>query len=373
MGRLIEGFWDCHYCDKIGIRGGIRECPNCGKARDENTTFYLNKRNMSYVPKEKTIYINKNPDWVCNYCNQLNSDNFCSCTSCSAPRTDENLNYFENRDKQNKKDEENYSQFDDTTKAFESLSDLSNTFSNISYNEHSLSFRDFFTSHISNILIALFSILAIAGLIFIFIPKPQQLTVQNFSWQRSIEIERYQTVKESDWNLPAGARLLYAQEEFSHYEEVLDHYETKTREVAKERLVGYEEYVSGYRDLGNGYFEEIISSSPVYETYYETETYEEPVYRNEAVFRTKYYYEIDKWLFERSVKTSGKDKEPYWGEVNLASDERVSSERENYYISALNKKGKEKSITLSYEDWNSLEIGENVTLKISFGYGEIVE
>ena len=223
------------------------------------------------------------------------------------------------------------------------------------------------------ILITLFSLIGIAALIFLFIPKPQEITVQGLSWQRSIDIERYQTVEESNWSLPTGARLLYSQEEFSHYEQVFDHYETKTREVSKERVIGYEEYVSGYRDLGNGYFEEITSSRPIYETYYETETYDEPVYRDEAVYRTKYYYEIDKWLYERSVKTSGKDKNPYWGEVKLSSDERISSKRETYSIIGLNKKGKEKSITLSYEDWNSLKVGETVTLNVSFGYGEIVE
>lgn len=193
------------------------------------------------------------------------------------------------------------------------------------------------------------------------------------SWERSIDIERYQTVDESGWSLPVGARLHYSQEEFSHYEQVLDHYETKTRQVAKERISGYEEYVTGYRDLGNGYFEETTSSRPIYETYYETETYEEPVYRDEAVYRTKYYYEIDKWLYERSVKTNGTDKEPYWGEVNLNSDERVSSERENYTILGLNKKEKEQSISLSYKDWNSLEVGQTVKLKVSLGYGTIVE
>lgn len=163
------------------------------------------------------------------------------------------------------------------------------------------------------------------------------------SWQRSIDIERYQTVEESDWYLPSGARLQYSQKEFSHYEQVLDHYETKTKKVAHERILGYEDYVSGYRDLGNGYFEEIVSSRPVYETYYEDETYQEPVYRDEPVYRTKYY------------------------------DEKVSIRSEKYYITGLNKKNKSSNILLSFEDWNSVEVGQTVKLKVSLGYGEIVE
>ena len=125
--------------------------------------------------------------------------------------------------------------------------------------------------------------------------------------------------------------------------------------------------------IDKDYVEEITDDVPVYRTEYYTDTEERPVYRQEPVYKTKYYYEIDKWLYERSVKTSGKDKNPYWGEVILASDERISSKRDNYSILGFNKKQKEKSITLSYEDWNSLNVGETVTLKVSFGYGEIVE
>ena len=162
--------------------------------------------------------------------------------------------------------------------------------------------------------------------------------------------------------------------EYSHSEQVLDHYETKTRQVEKQRISGYESYVSGYRDLGNGYFEEIISERPIYETYYETETYEEPVYRSEPIYRTKYYYEIDKWLYERSVTTSGTDKSPYWGETNLSSDERTSSQSEKYMVKGIDLKTDESiSFSLSFEEWSSLDIGQNLHIKISFGHGEIIE
>ena len=154
----------------------------------------------------------------------------------------------------------------------------------------------------------------------------------------------------------------------------MDHYETKTRQVAKQRLAGYETYVSGYRDLGNGYFEEITSKRPIYETYYETETYQEPVYRNEPVYATKYYYEIDKWLYERTVSTSGKDKNPYWGEPNLCDNERVSNKTEKYYIMGLNSKGKERKVSLDYALWKDLNLNQKVKMRISIlGDGELIE
>lgn len=359
MGKIIEGFWNCSYCGKMKIGGGTKKCPNCGKIRDENTIFDFDRNKINYVSDEKAAKINRNPDWVCDYCNQLNSDDDANCIGCGSPRTTKNLNYFENRKKKEKQllekteYEENFKASNSTNKDF--------------------AFKEFFFLHMYHILIALVTLVGIAGLIFLFTPKEQELTVTEMSWQRSIDIERYQTVDESNWSLPSGARLHYSKEEFSHYEQVLDHYDTKTRQVLRERISGYEEYVSGYKDLGNGYFEEITSTRPIYETYYETETYEDPVYRDEAVYRTKYYYEIDKWLYERSVKTSGIDKSPYWGDVFLDSDERVSNKTETYSIIGLNQKEEEKSLSLSYDDWNSLEIGQTVKLKVSLGYGKIVE
>lgn len=380
MGKLVEGFWDCNYCGTTQIRGSIRECSNCGKARDENTVFYLNKKNIQYVPKAKADKINRNPDWLCKYCGQLSSDNNSSCISCGALRTSENLNYFENNALKELEEEKKIREKLDIEEDFKEnfsydsiceKNDANTQKNNI--NEKSSSFKNFLSANILAILITIFTLLGFAGFIFLLIPKTQQVTIQELSWQRSIDIQRYQTVQENDWILPSDARLLYYQEEFSHYEDVLDHYDTETRQVAYERIVGYEEYVTGYNDLGNGYFEEVTASRPIYETYYETETYQVPVYTQEAVYRTKYYYEIDKWLYERSVTTTGTDKNPYWGEVSLASDERISSESESYSILGINQKGDEVSIYISYEDWILLEIGQTVNLKVSLGHGEIVE
>lgn len=223
-------------------------------------------------------------------------------------------------------------------------------------------------------LIGLFSLLAVIGIIYLFVPKNKEITITDISWERTVEVQRYQTVDESDWYLPSDARLKYSRQEFSHYQQVLDHYETKTRQVAKERITGYEEYVVSIEDLGNGYFEETTDTRPVYETYYETETYEDPVYRDEPVYRTKYYYEIDKWLYERTERSSGSDKKVYWPETTLASDERISSKNERYHVTGIDKKGREKSYSMSYEEWNSIKVNQTVKLQVSaFGDATLVK
>lgn len=382
MGRILEGFWDCKYCGTKRIGGSLRQCPNCGKARGDDTTFYLDTTKSRYVPEEQAAKINKNPDWICNYCGQLNSDDDDSCVFCGAPRTAENLNYFENKEKQRettKPKNEDYTPA--SSSSARDYSTSSHSYSDYSSRDYSSGIKSvfsgisgFFAETWKAMLIILLIAVSIFSVFWLLRPKEYDITVNELSWERCINVERYQTVEESDWYLPSGGRLLYTREEYSHSEQVLDHYETKTRQVAKERISGYETYVSGYRDLGNGYFEEITSERPIYETYYETETYQEPVYRSEPVYRTKYYYEIDKWLYERSVKTSGTNNSPYWGDPNLASDERTSTQSETYMVKGIDIKTEETiSFSLSLEDWSSLNVGQNLQVKITLGHGEILE
>ena len=41
MGKLVEGLWNCPFCDNKRIRAGQKTCPNCGHPQDENTKFYM--------------------------------------------------------------------------------------------------------------------------------------------------------------------------------------------------------------------------------------------------------------------------------------------------------------------------------------------
>lgn len=382
MGRkLIEGFWDCKYCDTKRIRGNLRNCPNCGKARDTSTRFYLDASEKHYVPEEAAAKINRNPDWICVYCKQLNSDDNETCVYCGAPRASENLNYFQNKEKSDSKaepvsdDSDDSDSFEEHTTS-EHVRSSENTESSDEIKNFSITekFKNFnFSAIWKPALIFLAILISFIGIFQLVKPKEYELTIDSLPWSRNIDIEQYKTVEESDWKLPQNARLLYTRQEYSHSEPVIDHYETRTREVTKKRVSGSESYVSGYNDLGNGYFEEVTSERPTYEHYSETETYKEPVYRDEPVYETKYYYEIDKWLYERSVETNGNNTTPYWGKTNLESDERISSNSEHYLVKGTeSKKGKEISFSLPFEEWSKLETGQTVKVKITLGQGKIL-
>jgi len=205
----------------------------------------------------------------------------------------------------------------------------------------------------------------------IFIPKEKTLTVTGVEWKREIQVEEYRTVEESDWSVPAGGRVLYTQWEFHHYESVYDHTEIKTRQVPRTVLVGYDTSYS-YVDLGNGYFEEVEHSTPVYETQMETETYSEDVYRDEPVYATRYYYEIERWLYAYSSISEGTDQQPYWNSPELGAYEREAGKFEWYWFYGLDKKEKELKVSLSKEDWDTLTIGKTVKVSVNaLGFGTL--
>ena len=374
MGRLIKMEWDCPFCGTKGISGPLRECPNCGRPMGKDLKYHLpSDIKSNYVPDEEAIHINRKPHWRCNFCDSYNSDNDSVCVSCGAPRTNESKNYFEI---QEEKATETKTFSYDTDSHYSNSSYYSGTSNNSSSSKnnalkkhlHRLTSR----FNLQIVLVILLSILGFSGLVYALIPKEKNMQVTDLSWERSISVERFQTVDESGWSLPSGARLHYTQDEIYGYDEVVDHYETKTRTVSEEVLDGYEEVVTGYRDLGNGYAEEITSQVPIYRTEYYEEEYEEPVYIRVPIYETKYYYEIDKWVYERSVETSGTTNAPYWGKVTLADDERTGSKIEHYYVTGLIKE-KERTYTFSFDDWSSISIGDEISFNESFGYGTLIE
>ena len=380
MGRLIEGLWDCEYCDTKAIKGRHRECPNCGKVRDANTKFYLPK-SRNYVPESEAKSINRNPDWVCEYCGeQLNSDNDKFCKSCGSPRENEGSNYFEYREKKKAKKKNLYDNGNENVLAEEretagdnqKIAKTSDYQGFNSYAKNKKGSNGFINWKV--IISILLCVVTIAGLVYLFIPKEKEVTILELGWERTIAIEEYKTFDESSWTLPAGARLKYSQSEFHHYDKVLDHYETKTRQVQKERIVGYEEYVAGVKDLGNGYFEEITATRPIYETYYENEEYQEAVYIDVPIYQTKYYYEIDRWIHVRDIKTSEMNKEPYWGEFILKDNERKGRKNEVYLAKTIDRNGKQYTMYFDYLVWNELNTNQIVKVKADvFGNAKLSE
>ena len=360
MGRIIEGVWDCVYCGATKVRGRLRECPQCGHPRDENVEFYMDNPQNYVLDEALAEKARQGPDWVCQFCDCLNSATVSVCEGCGSARDAETKDYFENlQERQEKQDREEEMQTvgDDSEQV-------------IGYQlEPPIIEKADKRKHL-NLgkamkigVVALLVVALIAGMVMLFTPREVTGTIVDMKWSRSVEIEEYKTVRESGWSVPSGGREVSWSEEIHHYNSVISHYETKTRTYTEQVLDHYEEYVSGYRDLGNGYFEEITSQRPVYRTETRTETYEEPVYVQVPVYETKYVYDIEKWVHQTNKRTEGNDKNPYWSDYKCKANERIGSKTETYIVVVKDNDEKIKEYTLKFDEWNSLSIGKEVRLK----------
>lgn len=373
MGRIIEGVWDCRYCGAKKVRGGLRECPQCGHPRDEGITFYIDNPQNYVYDEEKAAKARRGPDWACPACNCFNSADSTVCMGCGTPRDSESKDYFQKQEALHAAEQRIYQREEQAWQAYHPEYTPPEREPETTYTplkpKKKISWRKILIPTISVLLM----LALIVGLVSCLIPHEVSGTVMEMEWSRSVEIEEYKTVRESGWSIPSGGRKISQSEEIHHYDQVLDHYETKTRTHTEQVLDHYEEYVSGYRDLGNGHFEEITSQRPVYRTETRTETYQEPVYKQVPVYQTKYVYDIDKWVHKSYEKTSGHDKAPYWSDYTCKSKEREGTRSETYSITVQDEKGKTKDYTLSFEQWNTLSNGQTVHMKANaFGVAELV-
>lgn len=377
MDRHIWGYWDCPACGSKKIRADNKSCPNCATPVPPDCKFYIaQSEGVEYVAEEQK---ETEANWICEYCDSQNSMNTDTCIHCGSPRTDAHRDYFGERDfgrpdYEAQIPDENL--LEESSENSETAELPSEPVSDYIPPENRRTFWDEIPSnrkrqlkqHLKVTLI-LFTVLTV---IFAFIAPivPTSAEVTGYEWERSISLEEYKNVDENGWILPQEANLHYTREEIKEYVQVLDHYETKTRQVSRQVQDGYD---TTYQDLGNGQFKEV--KTPRYKTVWETETYEEPVYRREPVYATKYYYDIDKWVKIKPIETMGIEHEAFWGAkdgeyptrvVNPRyGDKRECGRTEKYWIVLKTKKGKKDKRKVDYTQWSNTQIGDIINRKVS--------
>ncbi len=404
----VYTYWRCPYCKGI-VHGKERSCPNCGSAIPNNVKYMMPDnpevmraikngeilmRDEAHTLRTEEGYVaeivdkedeNEDPNWLCEFCGYQNPSDATSCKGCGAPRGDKT--YFdakseeeEKRDrhkrtygkfdatpmKENKDDDyEKYQEYvEEEEKQRDAKERLAEYKLRTRRNERQNEQNEELEKTIRHgFLICIGVLLFIAIMIWLYTPVTRQAFVESFRWTRSISVDEYKKCRESDWSLPSGATLVSTAEEVHHYEQVFDHYETKTKQVPYQVLDGYD---TSFRDLGNGRSE--VIKTPRYRTEYKTETYQEAVYRQEPVYRTKYYYDIGRWKKIDSLDTRGNGQEPYWAETSLPTsvsspsfgDKRQGVRSENYYVTLKPEEGEVYETTFSYDKWKNMKVGDYI-------------
>jgi hypothetical protein len=153
---------------------------------------------------------------------------------------------------------------------------------------------------------------AILLVVFLVYKREAALEVASHRWERTIDVETYGEVTETDWcsELPSGAKVTSRREAKRDTTQVPDGEECKTRK----------------KDQGDGTFKEVKECKPKYK--------EEPVMADQCTYRIK------KWKVSRTAKAQGtslKD-ERKWPDPALKRTgtcdgcERAGKQQEHYVV-----------------------------------------
>lgn len=334
MMTIREGRWDCPSCGHRGNRGPIINCAGCGVARDQTVEFYLPEDALAVTDEKQIAEALTGPDWQCEHCQTENHAFQETCQHCGATLDSDPVRQV-------------------IEEGLVPTAPLPATADETE--EEPLSTGD---SHLGRWLIGigLAVALIVSGVYLLFYREYERpIRVTGFTWERAVEVQAYRTVAEEDWSVPNTGRKTGEFRAIHHYDRVLDHYETVRvpyRTQTGTRTVHHR------RNLGNGHYSDYTTTEPVYGTRYRSE--QRAVYRKDPVYRTKYRYDIERWVFARTETARGADHNARWPELKLTEKERRGKATEAYTATFRDEGGDHKSFTRPYDftQWETFKVNE---------------
>lgn len=341
--------WDCPTCGTQMIEGPKTRCPNCSSPRPEDVQFYLPTDADIVRDEARKREALAGVDWICGHCRAQNKAKDTTCYSCGNPR--DGLS----------------SDVDLETKTYDSKDVPRQTQKRREAPDYPAVAKPR-KSRAGRTMLIIFVLLA-AFFTLTQLPKSIEVEVTGFQWERSLQMEHYQEVADEAWDLPSGAYHVRRQKAIHHYDQVFSHNETYYENVRVR--VGEERYVCGKIDMGNGYFKDRYCMRPIYDTRREKRT--RPVYDRVPVYRTKYYFDIMRWVERRDhlLRTSGRDHSPVWPQKQYADSEnwRKGKRQGRYYVIVRTPDGEAHKEELKEDNWRSLSEGQKLPAKQSLIFG----
>ncbi len=342
---IREGRWDCPTCGNTGLLGRELACSGCGNRRPEGVRFYLPDVAAEGTDAARVAAARAGADWICEHCGVSARATQDRCPGCGAER---------GSSPQQQTHEHRFGEPEEAPAP--ALAATAPPRRRRGWKGPA----------------ALVAI--VGGLVWWNGPTEVTATVAAKDWSRAIEVQEYRTVQEEDWSLPQGARQKRSFRAIRDYRQVLDHYETKTRQVSERVQTGTRTYTCGQRDMGNGYFEDVTCTEPEYTTNYRTETYQDPVYRQEPIFDTKYAYEIERWLPDDTAWARGDAaSQPVWPTPQIGRNEREGARIQRYVLRFTDDDGKTYEREVTEEQFQRYRQRQEVQLRMKRGGGGEVE
>lgn len=365
MKRILEGKWDCSQCGQTGIRGRSKACPGCGDPRDPvnhpSEEPYLTSDAEDITNTQIADQLGESPDWICDHCGQANHTLATSCRTCGQTHDGPDKN-VQTRvwsgirnviPKQVADAPKRVQRFAATT--------LTSVRENRSHRNVALAGGGCFS-----VLLVVFFVWSM-----FFQTHEIDLTVTEVSWSRGVEVEEYRTLQKDDFNPPGDARIHESYRAIHHYDQVLDHYRTEFYTV-QVPYTSTESYTDCYTSSnGNGTFTQSCSPRTRTVTNYRSESRSRqvPVYRDVPVYKTKYRYEIDRWVTDFYFTVDSDDNAlPFWPENIPPAKEpkhRVGDDRKEEYVVLLAHDEDTYKQTPDQDVWDTVEVGETFTANVS--------
>ena len=343
---IREGRWDCTSCGSVGNLGRQVNCPGCGLPRPDGTHFYLPEDAAELTDAAQLSIARAGADWVCEHCGASARAGQPACPGCGAPRGDSDT-----------QDVVDYELDEIPRSGRERRAPLPAA---------ALPEKRRSPWIGRGVLVAL-----LAALWWFFSPHEVSAVVDAKTWNRTLEVQAYRTLRESGWDVPGGGREVRSYRAIREYRQVLDHYETKERQVSERVRTGTRTYTCGSRNLGNGHFEDKTCTEPEYETRYRTESYQDAVYRREPVYDTKHDYDIERWVRDTVLAARGEADapaeadNPAWPITNLREKQREGERTEKYVLRFRDRDGDRYESPVTLAQFEKLRVGAPVRIKVS--------
>lgn len=363
--KVYEGRWECPSCNSECL-GRHEKCPNCGAPRPAGVEFYLPAGATEVTDAALLEDAASGPDWYCSHCGSANADlvdgvRRTRCAQCGNARDGE--------DRDHAKRIYGTGQAPETAHEARDLIREENLARTRARRETRLRGAQNGDKRGRGLLaLALFIlapvaiVAAVAAAVFLTW-STSTFEITGFRWSREIPVQAIRTVHEQGWQLPAKAFNDQPVRKIRSYVSVVDHYETRTRQVSERVMSGTESYSCGTVSQGNGYFTTRTCTRPTYTTCYRTESYQDPVYRQDPVWDTWHRYDIDRWVTIRTRRAAGTAQEATWPEISLAKGERVGTRRATYQVTMVDTGSGEKSLRdVSFSAWSGLRRGDDLTV-----------
>jgi hypothetical protein len=427
---IREGRWDCPSCGSKGIYGRHVDCPGCGKPRPADIRFYLTDDAPVIRDAAQLAEAKAGPNWICEHCGASTRATETDCDGCGAPRgssPSQRVIDYPTAQVPRSGDED-----DDAPKLPPAPVPLAAPVPRGRKGRvakkpegprepltpaRTLRACGCLTAMVVGAIFLLFSLvracndrLPVGG------EDLTAATVVGKRWERAFDVEQRRLVEGTGWDLPDSAEVVRSRRRLRGAGRVVDHYESVTRPVQRSRQVasgtrratrqvpdsrtstrrvtervqtGERTYVCGQRDLGNGYFEDIECSEPIYENQTRTEEYEEPTTRteeyDETVYRTEYYWEnettsvpvhrrvqvydtfftwrVAQWDSVETRHVRGDTWTPAWPDTTLRPDQRIVRRRDEYWMTFLRADGTRFGARVPQDVWMRWRVGQPVALR----------